>query len=143
MQLIPPHPCLGKHSCPLQSATFSSILTPPGHCTVPVQCCCSSCCSCPCIPLGMPLGQPFPLPMEVPPQPPLHTSHGLAVCGQSWLSTPALPGWLLSILGGCVGFSLVTPPWIAQTRSPHCCIGTSAAVPCTSSPGRVWVERCR
>lgn len=96
MQLIPPYPCLGKQSCPLQSATFSSILSPPGHCTVPVQCCCS----CPCIPLGMPLGQPFPLPMEVPPQPPLHTCHGLIVCGQSWLSTPALPGWLLSILGG-------------------------------------------
>lgn len=36
---------LGKQSCPLQPATFSSILTPPGHCTVPVQCCCSSRCS--------------------------------------------------------------------------------------------------
>lgn len=143
MQLIPPHPCLGKQSCPLQPATFSSILTPPGHCTVPVQCRCSSCCSCPCIPLGMPLGQPLALPMEVPPQPPLHTSHGLAVCGQSWLSTLTFPGWLLSVLGGLCRIFLSDTSLGLHRQSPHRCMGTSAVVPCTCSPGRVWVERCR
>lgn len=137
--LIPPHPCLRTCWPILQPgqaephlALFSSH---PRVTALLVQRCCSH----PLPPTLHPSGNATRAALvEVSPQPPLHTRPTALLCaGRAGSAPPHSQDGCCQFWGGYVGLSLVTPPWDC-TQSPCRCMGTSAAVPRTSSPGRVW-----